>query len=250
MILATLSLAASLADPGVELTADQARAMGTAELADTILGDDHDAMSGHRITFRSDGRLSTIWLAEQGVADSDGQCVRRNYVASFDGSDRSAEAVPLHHVRTEMSFRPGDSCEGADGWVRVDSPADLANARRVLAEIGEIRARRTGAPAAGLYCRDDTKQGKCGDDVHETLKGIDLDAAWKLEPYGNRNGAFYRLLVSDTTIEETVVRPQWVLRYMPAPSPASPVLMMHYFQPVPGPPMLPGEPPAVVVGEL
>ena len=243
-------IAASLAGPDVELTADKARAMDSSELANTILVDDHGPMSGHRINFRSDGRISTILLAEQGAADAEGQCVRRSYVASFDGSDRRSDAVKLHRGWSELSFRPGNSCEGADGWVRVDSAADLANARRVLAEIGDIRARKTGAPAAGLYCRDDTKQGKCGDDVHATLKSIDLDDAWKLEPYGDRNGAFYKLLVADMTIEDTMVSPQWVLRYMPAPSPASPVLMMHYYQPVPGPPLHPDEPKALVVGEL
>ncbi|WP_343344266.1 hypothetical protein WJT74_09835 [Sphingomicrobium sp. XHP0239] len=250
MFVSAILLAASFASPEVELTAELARAMDSSELANTILGDEHGAMSGHRITFGRDGRISSIRLSEEGTADSDGQCVRRSYVASFDGSDRTSDAVKLHRVRAELSFRPSSSCEGADGWVRVDSPADLANARRVLAEIKDIRARQTGAPRAGLYCRDDTNQGKCGDDVHVTLKSIDLDDAWKLEPYGERNGAFYHLIVADTSIDDTATPPQWVLRYMPAPSPASPVLMMHYYQPIPGPPMLPGEPAAVVVGEL
>ena len=248
--MSAILIAAALAGPDLTLTADQARAMSSSELADAILEGDHGDMSGHRINFGSDGRISSILLSEQGAADAEGQCVRRGYVASFDGSDRSSNAVKLHRVRSELSFRPGESCEGTDGWVRVDSPADLANARRVLAEIGDIRARKIGAPAAGLYCRDDTGQGKCGDDVHATLKSIDLGDAWKLEPYGDRNGAFYKLVVADMTNDNTIVSPQWVIRYMPAQSPASPVLMMHYYQPVPGPPMLPDEPKALVVGEL
>ncbi|WP_265587245.1 hypothetical protein [Sphingomicrobium arenosum] len=250
MIAAASIAAPAIAAPDVDLTAAQAETMDSSALADLILGQDHGPISGHRIAFRSDGRISSIRLAEEGAADSDGRCVRRSYIASFDGSDRSSDAVRLHRVRAELSFRPGDSCEGSDGWVLVDSPADLENARRVLAEIEEIRARQTGAPEAGLYCRDDTLQGKCGEDVHATLKSIDLDDAWKLEPYGGRNGAFYQLSVNDTGIDDAVPRPQWVLRYMPSPSPAAPVLTMQYYQPVPGPPSLPGEPNAVVVGEL
>ena len=248
MSLLALIAAASIAAPDVALTAAEARAMGSDALADLLLDEDHGPMTGHRIAFRSDGRVSSILLVEAGRPDADG-CVRRSFHASFDGSDMAGDAVRLHNTRTTMSFRPGTACEGAAGWVRVDSAADLPNARRVLAEIEDIRARKVGAAGAGLYCRDDTQQGKCGDNVHETLKSIDLDDAWKLEPYGGRNGAFYELVVADSS-NDSVVRPQWVMRYMPAPSPASPVLLMRYYQPVPGPPLLAGQPDAVVVGDL